>query len=138
MIDALVTGAIVIDASALLAILVELPADDRLRERIGGAELHAPHLLDLEVLSALRRLEQRGELGQDETATARGWFADLLVERHPHHHLANRIWELRASVTPYDGAYVSLSEALGVPLVTSDLRLSRATGHHAVIESFAR
>jgi len=52
--------------------------------------------------------------------------------------LRERIWTLRGNLSAYDGAYVALSEWLGLPLVTSDLRLARSSGHAALIESFAR
>ena len=39
-----------------------------------------------------------------------------------------RCWELRDTVTDYDAAYVALAEALNVPLLTADARLSRASG----------
>ncbi len=47
------------------------------------------------------------------------------------------MWELRENLTAYDAAFVALSEALGVPLVTADARLARATGHGAEIEAFS-
>jgi predicted nucleic acid-binding protein len=36
------------------------------------------------------------------------------------------VWALRANVTAYDACYVALARDLGCPLVTGDLRLSRA------------
>jgi len=39
-----------------------------------------------------------------------------------------RVWQLRANVTPYDAWYVALAEALDVPLATLDLRLATAPG----------
>jgi predicted nucleic acid-binding protein len=38
------------------------------------------------------------------------------------------VWELRQSVTAYDAWYVAVAESLDLPLVTVDLRLSRAPG----------
>jgi predicted nucleic acid-binding protein len=37
---------------------------------------------------------------------------------------ADRIWELRHTVTSYDAWYVALAEALRLPLATLDARLS--------------
>ena len=42
--------------------------------------------------------------------------------------LLRRGWELRDTVTSYDAAYVALAEILGVALLTTDARLSRAPG----------
>lgn len=130
---------IVIDTSALIDILVERPFNVALRERISGAaELHAPHLIDVEFLSVLRRLVRGHALSVDAAAVAREHFEDLSIERYPHESLRDRIWQLRNNLTAYDGAFVALSETLGLPLVTSDGRLVRSHGHHAQVESYAR
>lgn len=41
---------------------------------------------------------------------------------------ADRVWELRHTVTSYDAWYVAVAEALGLSLATLDKRLSRLTG----------
>ena len=46
------------------------------------------------------------------------------------------MWDLRENLTAYDAAYVALSEALDVPLVTTDARLAASPGHQAVIEGY--
>ena len=53
-----------------------------------------------------------------------GFPIDLL----PFGPYAERIWELRSNLTPYDAWYVGCAEALAVPLATLDARLSRAPG----------
>jgi predicted nucleic acid-binding protein len=65
-------------------------------------------------------------------------LAELTIVRYPHHPLADRMWELRHNLTAYDAAFVVLSEALGVPLVTCDARLAAAIEHSAAIELFER
>ena len=60
----------------------------------------------------------------------------LRAVRYPHAALLDRIWELRENLTAYDAAYVSLAETLGAPLVTTDARLARASGHHARVELY--
>jgi len=130
---------IVVDASALVDLFLELPLNQDLLDRIERAdELHAPHLIDLEVLSVLRRLVATGKLSPEAASMARGQFDDLGIERYSHVGLGDRIWALRGNLTAYDAAYVALSEWLGLPLVTSDARLARSSGHAATIESFAR
>jgi predicted nucleic acid-binding protein len=57
-----------------------------------------------------------------------------MVVRYPHQDLLQRIWELRASLTAYDGAYVALAEALDAPFLTCDSKLARSHGHRAEIE----
>ncbi len=53
---------IVVDASAVLEVLLQTPAAPRLEARLfaPGETLHAPHLLDLEVIHVLRRYEAAG------------------------------------------------------------------------------
>jgi len=130
---------IVVDTSALVDILLERPSNMALRWRIGGAaELHAPHLIDIEFLSVLRRLVYGQALSMDAAAVAREQFEDLAIERYPHEPLRDRIWQLRDSLTAYDAAFVALGETLELPLVTSDGRIGRSHGHHAQVESYAR
>lgn len=130
---------VVIDASAVVDLLLELPVNQRLLHRLEDAsELHAPHLIDLEVLSVLRRLVRSATLGPDAASMARRSLAELPIERYPHVLLRDRIWELRDNLTIYDAAYVALAEELELPLVTSDGRLARSVGHHAVVESYIR
>lgn len=121
------------DASVVVDALLGAPEDSRLRSRLfaGGASLHAPHILDLEVLHVLRRLERRGILHLSRAAEAVEDLLDLPLTRYPHVDLADRVWELRGALTAYDAAYVALAEALGAPLLTRDAALASAGGHRA-------
>lgn len=129
---------IVIDTSAVITALAsESPRQD-LRQRLkSDADFHAPHLIDVEILHALRRLVARGNLTAERAADVRVDFADLTIVRYPHHPLADRMWELRHNLTAYDAAFVVLGEALGVPLITCDARLASAVEHATDIELFA-
>jgi predicted nucleic acid-binding protein len=128
---------VVVDASAVAALLFNQRSTVRLRERLAEeTALHAPHLLDLEVTQVLRRALRRGHL-TEAGATAR--LADLealRLLRYPHDPFLKRIWELRASLTAYDAAYVALAEALAAPLITLDRPLSLAPGHQAAVEFY--
>lgn len=99
-----------------------------------GTSLHAPHLLDLEVLHVLRRLVRRGNLTPSRAAEAVEDLLDLPLTRYPHVALAGRVWELRGALTAYDGAYVALAEALGAPLLTRDAALASVRGHRTRVE----
>jgi predicted nucleic acid-binding protein len=48
------------------------------------------------------------------------------LSRHPHYLFLRRVWEVRSSLTAYDGAYLALAEFLGAPLITLDARIARA------------
>jgi predicted nucleic acid-binding protein len=127
---------LVVDTSAVVAALVGRPPDRKLVARLAAdGDLHAPHLLDVELLHVLRRLVAGGHLSADRAADARADFADLVIMRYPHLPLADRIWALRPNLSAYDAAFVALSEALGVPLVTCDARLAAAP-HGAQVELF--
>jgi predicted nucleic acid-binding protein len=128
---------LVVDTSAVLGALVGRPPDRRLVDRLSsGGDLCAPHLLDVELLDALRRLVIGGQLSEDRAADARNDFADLAVDRYDHVGLADRTWELRHNLTAADAAFVALAELLGVPLVTCDARLADAPGNRAVTELY--
>jgi predicted nucleic acid-binding protein len=113
---------IVLDASALLELLLGTARAAAIGARAlsSGEDMHAPHLLDVEIVQALRRLVRLEQI--------------TVIERHPHRDLLPRIWQLRESMTAYDGAYIALAEALDAPLLTCDARLGRSHGHGARIE----
>lgn len=127
---------LVIDTSAVLAALAGADPPGLVPRLAGDGDLHAPHLLDTELLHALRRLVAHGALSPDRAADLRTDFAELAVSRYPHEPLNDRVWDLRANLTAYDATFVALAEALGVPLVTCDARLTGAPGHEATIERY--
>lgn len=121
---------VVLDASALVAALVgRSPEAIALGRRLVTATCHAPHLIDAEVGSALRRLVLRDELPASAAERFLHASTALIDHRHPMTGaLAQAAWERRATVTFYDGLYVSLAVALAAPLLTADARLCRAPG----------
>jgi predicted nucleic acid-binding protein len=128
---------LVIDTSAVIAALVARPPNQALVARLrDDGDLHAPHLLDVELLHGLRRLVLAGRLSEERAADARGDFADLAIVRYAHAALADRTWELRKNLTVYDATFVALAEALGVPLVTCDVGMANAQGKRAMVELY--
>lgn len=126
---------IVLDASAIADRLLGTSqrAGAVAEEMRTGGVLHTLDFAYLEVLAALRRRGARGELSGQR---AQGAIADLVTApmvRHPAVSLLARVWELRFNHTPYDASYVALAEALKAPLLTTDRRLARSTGHRAEI-----
>jgi predicted nucleic acid-binding protein len=124
---------IVVDASAVLEVLLNTPAAPRVAERMfaPGETVHAPHLIDLEVAQVLRRFALAGELTGARGQEAIEDLIDLPMTRYPHDALLSRIWILRRNVTAYDAAYLALAEALGATLLTRDAALASALGHRA-------
>ena len=126
---------IVVDASVLATSLGDDGLDgDRARARLRGERLTAPELVDLEVVSVWRRQVRAGAMDDRRAALALADLGTLPLRRTPHRPLLARCWELRGNLTIYDAAYVAVAEALGVPLLTGDARLARATGPTCNIE----
>lgn len=126
---------IVVDASVIVTALADDgPDGERHRARLAGERLAAPHLLDVEVLSAWRRRAARGGLDERRMQLARDDLKSLPIRRVPHLSLLERCWELRANLTTYDAVYVALAELIGAPLVTLDARLADAPGPRCSIE----
>ena len=126
---------IVVDASVVATALAD-DSDDgtSVRSRLAGEHLVAPHLIDLEVTSVVRRLNASGHLTDQRARQALDDLTALRLDRAPHLPLIDRCWELRANVTVYDASYVALAEALGATLVTADAALSRAPGLRCAVE----
>jgi predicted nucleic acid-binding protein len=127
---------IVIDASAVLELLLQTPPGNLVEARVfsRGETLHAPHLIDLEVAQVLRRYATLGDMDPFRGQQALEDLADLPLTRYPHRLFLPRIWTLRDNLTAYDAAYTALSESLPAPLLTRDRRLATAPGHSAVVE----
>ena len=101
-----------------------------------GETLHAPHLVDLEVLQVLRRYTLSGDLTSERAGQALEDLMDMPLLRYPHMPFMGRIWELRTNMTAYDAAYIALAEVLPATFVTCDRRVATAGGHSARVEIF--
>lgn len=121
---------IVLDASALLELLLGTPAGRSVAARIADPSigLHMPHLADIEITQALRRYVKDGDIDADSAASAIEDLHALDVERYAHEPLLDRVWALRHNLSAYDAVYVALAEILNTTLLTCDGRLARAPG----------
>ena len=95
---------------------------------LSSDHLAAPHLMPVEVANILRRALRAGEISGDTASLAHADLLALPVELFPYAPFGARTWELRTSITAYDGWYVAVAEALSASLATLDARLSRAAG----------
>ena len=119
----------VADASVVVAALVDSEAEGLWAERVLGSDhLAAPHLMPAEVANLLRRAVLAGKISEDTASLAHADLLALRVELFPYEPFAERVWDLRATVTAYDAWYVALAETLDARLATLDARLSRASG----------
>lgn len=126
---------IVVDCAALVDALTAVAGTEELRARLASEDLHAPSLVDYEVVSALRGLTLRGQLSPTRAEDLLTDFEDLPLQRWASADaLRRRAFQLRDKVSPYDAAYVALAEALDCILVTRGRRLARSSGHDARIQ----
>ncbi len=130
---------IVIDASVLANVVGDDGQTGRAaRGRVAAAEaVSAPDLVEVEVVSVLRKRWLAGTLTARRFKAAVNDLVDLPIARYPVAPLMIRAYELRGNVTPYDATYVALAEGLSCPLLTADVRLSRAAGLRCQVEVFA-
>lgn len=118
---------IVLDASALVDVVLDQPTAPWVLDRIAGQEIHCPAHQPAEVLSAVARLARAGEIAADAAQDALAEAAALPQ------HLAmptpaqlDRAFALRDRVRVLDGLYVALAEERRCALVTTDRRLAGA------------
>jgi predicted nucleic acid-binding protein len=125
----------VIDASVAAEYLLRTPLGLKLADLIEGAFILAPELLDVEVLSVLRRAVLRQQL-----AEPRAWLAlaDLLawpIDRIAHTALIREAWQHRHNVSAYDAFYVAAARLYEASLLTADGPLARAPALGIVVQN---
>jgi predicted nucleic acid-binding protein len=126
---------IVVDCSAVVDALTLVEGSDELMGYLQSQQLHAPPLIDYELVNALRGMVRGGVISEARARDAIEDFDELPLNRWPAGALLQlRALELRHNLTAYDASYVALAEVLHCPLITRDERLARATGHRAAIE----
>ncbi|MGI9033463.1 MAG: type II toxin-antitoxin system VapC family toxin [Acidimicrobiales bacterium] len=126
---------LVVDASCLYEVVADTARATDVRARLGSDPDHAaPSVVDVEVVSVIRRDHLLGRLDATSAAQAVEDLRDWPGERFGHQPLLDRVWELRGSVRAWDGFYVALAEVLEATLVTSDARLARVSGPRCAIE----
>jgi predicted nucleic acid-binding protein len=120
---------LVVDASCLIEVLTDGADAAPVREQLrADPDQVAPHVIDVEVLSTLRRFALLGRLDHTASRQAVEDLRDWPGERYGHRPLLDRAWELRHTVRGWDAMYVALAEALDAPLLTRDQRLVQAEG----------
>ena len=126
---------LVVDASCLCEVLIGSGGAEAVRSRLAQDPDHAaPHVVDVEVLSVVRREHLLGRLDRTAATQAVEDLEDWPGERFGHRPLLGRAWELRATVRGWDAVYVALAEAFDAVLLTLDDRLARASGPTCRIE----
>ncbi len=116
----------VVDASAAVEYLLQTKLGLKLADVIEDAFLVAPALLDVEVLSVLRRSVLHGKLEEQRALLALEDLVEWEVDRISHEHLIQEAWRHRHNVSAYDAFYVAVARLYRRPLLTADGPLARA------------
>lgn len=128
---------IVLDASVVVELLTNGQLAESIRNDLARRDesFLVPHLIDVEVVGAIRRLLAGRRIDAHRSAQFLAGLASLPAERYAHTPLLGRIWELRHNFTAYDAAYIALAEATDSVLYTCDEKLRR--GHRARVVVFS-
>lgn len=129
---------LVVDASCLFEALTGARFAETIRQRLAlDEDQAAPHVVDVEVFSVIRREHRLGRLDRTAAYQAVEDLGAWPGERFGHRPLLERAWDLRDTVRGWDAMYVALAEALEAVLLTTDVRLAGARGPDCRIELIA-
>jgi predicted nucleic acid-binding protein len=118
-----------VDASAAFEFLALTDAGGRAERLLRGAALvAAPQLLDVEVLSAVRRLTRRRELEVGDAEAVLYRLRAWTLRRLHIGPLIGVAWAMRANVSAYDALYVAAARKLRAAILSADGPLTRAPG----------
>lgn len=118
---------VIVDASAMVDLLVGSTLAASIEDRLRGHQLHVPVHFDAEVLSALGRLQRAGEMTVRQVTTRLQRVAGAPIQRHLLAPLLVSTWKLRHNLRLVDALYVELADRLDAPIVTTDAGLAAAS-----------
>jgi predicted nucleic acid-binding protein len=118
---------LVLDASAMVDLLVGSSLAGTIQARLEGSELHVPSHFDAEVLSAVGRLHRAGELTARQAAVRVGLVASSPIGRHLLAPLLSGAWRRRENLRLVDALYVELASQLDTLIITTDRGLAAAS-----------
>jgi predicted nucleic acid-binding protein len=119
--------ALVVDASAMVELLVGSNLAGAIQTRLQGSELHVPGHFDAEVLSALGRLHRAGDLTARQATERIELVASSPIGRHLLAPLLRGAWRRRQNLRLGDALYVELANQLKAAIVTTDRGLALAS-----------
>lgn len=117
---------IVVDSSLLVSALTSDEVDGHSARALLSEDpaWHAPEHLRVEVTNAVRGRLIGRKITLDRAEKALSIFAQMEIVSAPWGVIADRVWELRDNMNPYDAAYVALAERLECALATRDRKLA--------------
>ena len=119
---------VVVDASALAAVVFGEPGADEVARRLDSAAVFAPDLLAFELASVARKKLRQHPARAEEILRALWAALDPRrgIEWRAVDHGDVVLLALRTGLTPYDASYLWLAGYLEADLVTLDQRLAAA------------
>ncbi|MGA2836827.1 MAG: type II toxin-antitoxin system VapC family toxin [Acidimicrobiales bacterium] len=114
---------VVIDASALVELLLQGQLGAAVSRTLIDQSLHSPASVDAEVLAALNHLHRAGDLSKTRVDAMVEALARAPIERHPLTDLLDGAWAMRNKLRIPDALCVELARSLELRLVTTDIRL---------------
>jgi predicted nucleic acid-binding protein len=125
----------IIDSGAMVQLLLRTDTTPTATLRVRDEhDLHAPHVIDPEVLGAFRKLVLRGELPLTRAHELLSLYETVPIARYSHTPYLSGVWALRDEISPYDALYVTLAAELRLLLITADRRLARAAMRHCTVQ----
>jgi predicted nucleic acid-binding protein len=118
--------AVVVDASAVGALLFGEPGQDAMAARLRGCELHAPPLLAFEIANIAVKKVRRRELVELLALAAVAVFEALPLTITDVTAESCARTALQTGLSAYDAAYLVLARELRMPLVTLDAKMRKA------------
>ena len=115
-----------LDASAMVDLLIGAPPALAIRLRLLGGEIHTPAHFDAEVLSALGRLSRADQVPAGAVLALLPRVRNARIQRHPVGPLLTGAWDRRGDLRLVDALYVELAERLGASIISTDDRLVAA------------
>jgi len=125
---------LVVDASAMVDLLVGSDHAGSIETHLHDSELHAPGHFDAEVLSALGRLHRANQLTTRQVTERVDLVASSPIVRHPLAALLTGAWRRRGNLRLVDALYVELASMLDTLIVTTDRGLASASRRARLIE----
>lgn len=117
---------VVVDASAMVDLLLGSERSELIRASLNGRSLVAPAHFDVEVMSAIGRLQRASDLTEESARSRVERLATAPIDRVPVAQLLLGAWARRDNTRLADALYIELAEELDTVVVTTDLRLARA------------
>jgi predicted nucleic acid-binding protein len=116
----------VVDASVAVEYLLRTKVGIRVTNILRDASLIAPELLDVEVMSVLRRAVLQKRLDEQRALLCLEDLAAWPIDRISHSRLLKTAWQYRQNVSAYDSFYVAAARLYDAKLLSADGPLTRA------------